>query len=291
MNKQNPPKGIEWTRIRIDTAYDVRHLPGYTWNPISGCMHDCEWVMPDGTVAQCYAKTVAERVAQKAYPHGFDHHYWHPERLDEPLRIKTGAGIFLDSMSDLMGHWVPEEQIRQVLDVCRRASWHTFLLLTKNPRRLLDFEFPENVWVGASSPPDSFWGNRLGETQQRRMLETALKSLAKVEARIKWMSFEPYPRDYSDIIAAHPGALQWAVIGAASRGRELFDVNTSDLRKLLAVLDKRRVPVFYKGNMKINKFACYDWREEFPTSYHRRGGTRDAAERAYFASTMDEEVS
>lgn len=284
MNVQKPPRSIEWTRIRIDTEHDVRILTGYTWNPIGGCMHDCQWEMPDGSTAVCYAKTVAERVAQAAYPEGFAHHYWHPERLEEPLRVKQPAGIFLDSMSDLMGHWVSDDQIHQVLDVCRRAHWHTFLLLTKNPKRLTNFEFPSNVWVGASSPPDWFWGNRLNEHQQRRMLETTLRTLSVVRARVKWMSFEPYPRDYSDLVAAHPGALNWAVIGAASKGKELFDVNTGDLRRLITVLDKHGVPVFFKGNMKINDFACSNWREDFPTSYAHR---KVIGERAYFASVAD----
>lgn len=140
MNKQGP-NGIEWTQ--------------FSWNPVSGCHHACTWTMPDGRVAECYAKTVAERVAMTAYPEGFAHHYWHPERLEEPLKVKKPARIFLDSMSDLMGAWVPDEQIEDVLDICRRASWHQFQLLTKNAPRLLKFNgrIPSNVWVGVSAPP------------------------------------------------------------------------------------------------------------------------------------------
>src|SRR5262249_59702191 len=73
-------RGIEW----CDEAR----------NATSGCLHDCMWVMPDGTVAVCYAKMLAEHgVAKRAYPHGFEHHYWRPQALkqlvagDEPLLI------------------------------------------------------------------------------------------------------------------------------------------------------------------------------------------------------------
>src|ERR1044071_5420699 len=102
MNKQAKSaikRGIEWT--------------DYTWNPVPGCQHGCRWQMPDGTVAECYAETVAGRVAQNAYPKGFEHHYWNPHILEEPLKIKTPASIFLDSMSDLMGSWVPKAEIEQ----------------------------------------------------------------------------------------------------------------------------------------------------------------------------------
>ena len=82
--------------------------------------------MPDGNVAECYAETTAENVAQAAYPQGFEHHYWYPERLEEPLKVREPARIFLDSMSDLLGHWVEENQVQAVLDVARKAHWHSF---------------------------------------------------------------------------------------------------------------------------------------------------------------------
>lgn len=257
MNKQKANAGIEWTR-----PYG---RPGYTWNPIGGCEHDCQWEMPDGTVATCYAKTVAERVAQAAYPEGFVHHYWHPERLEEPLRVATPAGIFADSMSDLMGAWVPAEQIEAVLDVCRRASHHIFFLLTKNPRRLKEFSpFPPNVWVGVSSPPDWLRGYKLTEAQRRTMLSYSLKTLTEVEASVKWMSFEPLSSDLAPIVAQYPDALNWAVIGAASNGRNQFPPDADHLRRLLIVMDAWQVPVFYKGNLRSLPSAAAAWREEFP---------------------------
>ena len=84
MNRQNPPKGIEWTRIR---DADGTERPGYTWNPTGGCFHGCTWEMPDGSLTQCYAKTIAERFTS-GYPKGFEHHYWRPHSLNAPLKVK-----------------------------------------------------------------------------------------------------------------------------------------------------------------------------------------------------------
>ncbi len=163
MNKQaksDVKRGIEWTN--------------YTWNPVGGCLHECRWEMPDGTIAECYAETVAERVAQSAYPHGFEYHYWRPEQLAKPLSVTKPSRIFLDSMSDLMGHWIPDEQVEAVLDICRQAHWHSFQLLTKNAPRLLNFKFPPNVWIGMSAPPTFMFGKRLSLAQQARMLNRML---------------------------------------------------------------------------------------------------------------------
>lgn len=264
MNEQKASSrsSIEWTRIR-NADGSVRR--GYTWNPVGGCHHACEWVMPDGQRAECYAKVVAERMAQRAYPQGFAHHYWRPGQLDAPRKLREPAGIFLDSMSDLMGHWVPDEQIEAVLDVARETPQHIYLLLTKNAPRLVQFTFPDNVWVGASSPPDYMWGKQLSGWQQARMLNFALRTLQRVRASVTWMSFEPLSWDVSQIVAQHPGALDWAVIGAASNGKQEFPPEEAHLRRLLTVMDTNSVPVFYKGNLRSLPYAAANWRENFPT--------------------------
>lgn len=261
MNEQKPPNAIEWCRVRKP---DGTYTKGYTWNVAGGCKHGCQWQMPDGAIAECYAKIVAERVAQRAYPHGFEHHYFHPARLQEPLRVKEPAGIFLDSMADLMGHWVPEGQVRQVLQVCREAHWHTFFLLTKNAPRLLQFDFPDNVWVGVSSPPDWMFGKRLSRQQQEKMLHRTLDVLSRVKAKVRWISAEPLSWDCSHIFREYPGAVNWVVIGAASNGRVEYPPAAADVISLLEVLDEQAVPVFYKGNMRTLDVALNDWRHEFP---------------------------
>ncbi len=254
MNKQEKTKngkivgrGIQWT--------------DYTHNPVAGCEHACRWSMPDGSIAICYAEEVAKKF-KRAYPHGFEHHYFRPQSLSDPLKIKAPAKIFMDSMSDLMGHWVPEDQIDQVLDVCRQANWHIFQLLTKNAPRLLNFDFPDNVWVGASSPPDFMWGKPLDTNQQEKMLDKTLKTLAEVRAPVRWMSFEPLSWDISEIVADNE-PLQWAVIGAATNGAKVYQPDPGHVTRLLKVLDKQKVPVFFKGNIWGNP-AIDEWREYFP---------------------------
>jgi protein gp37 len=250
MNKQGP-NGIEWTE--------------YTWNPIGGCQHDCKWRMPDGHMAQCYAKSIAEGVARPAYPDGFAHHYWRPDSLGEPLSLKEPAKIFLDSMSDLMGGWVPEDQIRQVLDVVWRAEWHTFQLLTKNAPRLLKFkhEFPPNLWVGVSLPPTYFLGRELSQRQQRNLYGRSLDILAQLSGLVSvaWMSFEPLSFDASDALWSHGCPLDWAVIGAASSGKTYYQPDYDHAVNLLRCLNEHAVPVFFKGNFKATRI-----RREFPAA-------------------------
>jgi len=242
-NKGNGRRGIEWT--------------DYTWNPVGGCQHGCRWTMPDGSIAECYAETVAERVAQAQYPYGFEHHYWHPNRLLEPLSITTPSRIFLDSMSDLMGHWVTEDQVNQVLSICEKAHWHTFQLLTKNAPRLNLFKFPPNVWVGVSAPPSIMFGKQLSLAQQKRMLKRMLDSLHGIDIPVRWMSIEPLSFDIAPLL--EDSGLQWAVIGAATNGAKNYQPRPEWIAKVLDTLDVQDTKVFFKGNLKWSP-----WREEFP---------------------------
>lgn len=261
MNRQKPPKGIEWTRIKKYVDGKLTELPGYTWNPTGGCMHGCTWKMPDGSVTECYAKTVAERLATRAYAEGFEHHYWRPNTLREPLRVKEPAGIFVGSMADLFGHWVPAEQIRKVLDVMHEADWHTFQTLSKYPVRLPEFNpFPQNVWVGVSLPA----GHLMKPAGAARALKAYLTHMEKVQAETRFMSIEPLWFDVAPVfeewLDSHERLpFEWVIIGAASNGRKLFQPETAWTQRLLDILDRQAIPVFFKGNLKWP-----EWRDEFP---------------------------
>lgn len=254
MNKQykSPDqRGIEWT--------------DFTLNAVGGCDHECVWELEDGSTTICYAKAVANKMRSPSFfEHGFNHHYWHEDRLKEPEKVKEPARIFIDSMSDLMGIHVPTEHVQKVLDMCERNARHTFQLLTKNAPRLKQFHFPDNVWVGVSMPPTSMYGKVMTPDQQRRMFKTGLDVLDAIRAKVKWMSFEPLSWDVAEVMRTYSHVpLQWAVIGAATNGRRVYQPNPEHVKALIDVLDAQKVAVFFKGNLKGNT-GYTQWREEFP---------------------------
>lgn len=109
---------IEWT--------------GETWNPVRGCVK----VSPG--CKHCYAETFAERwrgVEGHPYEQGFDPMLV-PHKLGEPLTWKKPANVFVNSMSDLFGEFVPYRYIAAVFGVMAAAHWHTFQVLTKRAERL-----------------------------------------------------------------------------------------------------------------------------------------------------------
>lgn len=258
-------RSIEWTQ-----PYG---RPGYTWNPIKGCLHDCKWKMPDGSIAECYAKTVAERVAQHAYPNGFAYLAFDERELQEPFKLKDKSGIFCDSMSDLVGAKVPDHWITQVIQVMRDTPQHIYMLLTKNPPRLKQFKWPENVWVGVSAPPTFMYGKELTPVQQERWYIKAIETLGEIDVPVRWTSIEPLSWDVSGILDTHSNNFEWAVIGAASNGRVNHQPDRKHFEKAFKALGGK--PLFLKGNIDkaLATAVCGKWCEEFPmvTSDWREG--------------------
>jgi protein gp37 len=264
-NEKTGGRGIEWC--------------DETRNATGGCLHDCKWKMPDRTIAGCYAKDLAENgVAKKAYPNGFEAHYFRPQALRQLTAGADPLLIFCDSMSDMFARNVPCDQVLSILDAMRKAPHHAYQCLTKAAPMLLKYiDFlPPNLWIGVSSPPDWFMGKSLSSHQQQAMLRRSLEVLAEVKTRtgnIVWMSAEPLSWDLTQIIgASHP--LDWIVIGAASNGRQYFQPDPSHIVRLLNVMDLTNTPVFYKGNIKplfqsndLGSDELNRWREDFPVKY------------------------
>lgn len=167
----------------------------WSWNPVTGCKHDCPY---------CYARDIAHRF----YPMKFAPALWY-KRLTAPANTSVPAkaatdisfrNVFTCSMADLFGRWVPREWIDAVLDEARVNPQWNFLFLTKFPKRLVEFAFPDNAWVGTTV-----------DCQAR--VKSAEDAFAKVEASVKWLSVEPMiePLHFSRL-----ELFNWLVIGGAS---------------------------------------------------------------------------
>ena len=141
----------------------------YTWNPVVGCLHGCSY---------CFAERIAKRFnGSKAFPNGFNPTF-HEGRLTEPMKIKKPSRIFVSDMGDLFGDWVPDEWINDVLMMVQGCSRHTFLFLTKNPKRYREFDFPENAWIGTS-------------VENQAAADERIPQLLQASAAVRFISAEP----------------------------------------------------------------------------------------------------
>lgn len=160
-----------------------------TWNPVTGCYHNCPYCYARGTARRfsgcdnppsgadsLQIIDLKERLAvtdgkgkirNAMYPFGFKPTL-HEYRLGDPLRKGFGETIFVCSMADLFGEWVPDEWIEKVFNACKAADGHRYLFLTKNPGRYLKLaqagklQKGEQFWYGSTATDpytEVFWAD------------------------------------------------------------------------------------------------------------------------------------
>lgn len=107
------------------------------------------------------------KLTRAPYPFGFIPTL-HRELLDVPQKWKKPRTVFVCSMADLFGAWVPDSWIEDVFAACEKAPQHRYLFLTKNPARYGELaragKLPQkdNMWYGITPTKDNlqdaFWG-------------------------------------------------------------------------------------------------------------------------------------
>ena len=145
-----------------------------TWNPITGCTK----VSPG--CAHCYAENVANRFWGDRK---FGDVQFHEDRLRQPLRRKKPTMYFVNSMSDLFHESVTDEQLDRIFAVMALTPQHTYQVLTKRPKRMLEYcntiKLPlPNLWLGVSV-----------ETQ--RTADERIPLLLQTPAAVRFLSCEP----------------------------------------------------------------------------------------------------
>lgn len=201
---------VQYPEPRSQPTFNQTVGPGiswakWSWNPVTGCLHGCEY---------CYAREIATNERTRdAFPVGFTP-LFHRERLSAPRftvipdvyrNDPAYRRVFVCSMADLYGAWVPKDWIAQVHASMLASPQWEYLLLTKFPARYNQVELPPNAWVGTS-------------VDEQKRVPLAEKAFRKIEGvKVKWLSLEPLrePLEFSDL-----SMFDWVVIGAQTATRQ-----------------------------------------------------------------------
>ncbi len=217
----NSKSKIEWTES--------------TWNPITGCTKVSSGCM------FCYAERMAKRLqamGKPTYLNGFQVTV-HEETFEYPLLIKKPKVIFVNSMSDLFHETIADEVILRLFDVMRKASWHTFQILTKRAERLSQMnsfiEWPDNIWAGVSVETSDYFSR--------------IDHLRTTNAKIKFLSVEPLLGPLPDLDLTN---IDWVIVGGESgpKSRKMEEDWVIQIRDACIT---QNVPFFFKQWGGTNK--------------------------------------
>lgn len=243
-----------------------------TWNPVTGCLHGCEY---------CYARGIAKRFGgwnfapgaarvnvsddktyicpgkyyygeiketkhgiiaditapflnergKCAYPFGFAPTF-HRYRLSDYISKKS-RNIFVCSMADLFGDWVPDEWIEAVFDACKKSPQHNYLFLTKNPARYVELaekgvlRSSDNMWYGWS------------ETK-----EVPHKLFSLPKGTNTFVSVEPI------LEPVRPSLEDWIIVGSETGRRKNKVIPKREwIEQIVEDCRKYGIPIFMKSSL------------------------------------------
>ena len=244
-------------RTKIEWVRNPDGTPGYTWNPITGCLNHDDGLCKGGDFP-CFAYTLAHgrlksrymanmnvaprKINARTFPR-YDPFYprlWE-DRLFQPMNDKhiSQKGIFPCSMSDLFGIGIPEEWTKAIMDVIEDCPTDRFYLLTKQPQNLAKFSpFPDNCWPGVTA------------TDYYAMFK-ALNALAYldggIQAKVKFVSFEPLLESVAGPRLNLSG-IKWVIIGAQTKPYKPPKIEW--VEEIVRACDEAGVAVFIKNNLE-----------------------------------------
>jgi len=204
-----------------------------TWNPIRGCTK----ISPG--CKHCYAARFAERfrgVPSHPFEQGFDLRLV-PEKLAEPLRWTEPRMIFVNSMSDLFHHDVPEEFIMRVVRTMQLANWHTYQVLTKRSDRLR--KILSECLSAVAGEPHIWWGVSV---EDRKHGVPRVADLQKSPAAVRFLSVEPLLEDLGTIPLQ---GISWVIVGGES-GPGARRMEEEWVLSIQEQCKTARIPFFFK---------------------------------------------
>ncbi|MBQ6986071.1 MAG: DUF5131 family protein [Oscillibacter sp.] len=242
----------------------------HTWNPVTGCKHGCPY---------CYARSIANHFGTSAerfnlqeyidagtlvvlgngadalfelnapftdftgnaYPFRFKPTF-RRYLLGELAKSRTPKDIFVCSMADLFGDWVPLRWIRDVLDACAAAPWNRYLFLTKNPKK-----YDQLNQLALLPQDDNFW---YGAT----VTTTADFDRIPIQAAgyKQFLSIEPLLARVDMRRAAHT-LPKWLIVGAETGNYRPANKVTPErewVDEITEYARRRNLPVFYKDSLR-----------------------------------------
>ena len=255
----------------------------FSWNPVTGCRNKCEYCYArkqalrfSGDIRvnkrsdqleptmhynpeldeEAYFTYILkhpfknETGANVPFPVGFEP-ILHEYRLCMPAQKKKPANIFVCSMADLFGDWVPEEWIMKVFEACKDAPWHNYLFLTKNPKRYCKLANEGKLPQG-----DNYWYGTTVTGEDDTPFCSGIYNT--------FLSIEPLRRKIK-ITLGECATMNWIIVGAET-GKSTNKITPKKewIDGIVSIAHAANIPILLKDSKEIRAVWDDDLVQEYP---------------------------
>jgi DNA repair photolyase len=200
------------------------------------CPHHCKY---------CYVQT---------NPYGVSPKYkGEPRLLEEELKVSYGSNkiIFIEHMNDMFADGILPNWIDEIIEHCKRYPLNQYVFQTKNPLRASVYttRFPKNSLIGTTIETNrTIFISKAPEPINRYL---GMRDFTKRSFNI-FVTIEPIMDFDVDILS------EWMIdlkpsfvnIGADSKHCGLPEPSPEKIRALITALQKAKVPIKKKINLK-----------------------------------------
>lgn len=193
-------------------------------------------------------KTQKNETKIAPYPWGFQPTL-RRDRLPDADKWKDSRTIFVCSMSDLFGDWIPDKWIDEVLNAC--VPRHRYLFLTKNPKRYTEYNVPvaDNMWYGTSI-------TKAADFQLINLFPNWCHTFISIEPILEDLNMNIHGFLLSQV--------DWVIIGAETGHRRDKVIPQKDwIMDIVRVCKDKKKPVFMKESL-LNIVGEENMLREFP---------------------------
>lgn len=221
--------------------------------------------------------------------------------LSDIIKLKKPHKIFMCSMTDIFGDWIPEHWIDQIFATMLIAKQHTFQVLTKRPERMREY-LSKPYFVNIARYIDQHFNNKfahdnyelpadniwLGTTcENQKTANERIPHLVQTPAKVRFLSCEPLLEEIDldldgliDIedeegscLAQPKDAINWLIVGGES-GKNARPCHIEWIRSLVNQCKTANIPVFAKqlGSKPINSVPYGSTFVHFPLKLKNKKG-------------------
>lgn len=215
----------------------------HTWPCVQGeCPHQCSY---------CYVRAMMTR-----YPGMKKAYTGKPRFVGDNDNLGEGNTIFVANTNDLFADDMPVEAILRTIGKMKEYPKNTYVIQTKNPRRLLNWmgDLPDGLIVGTTIETDRFSDlEKISKAPYPHDRASAMLDI-RMSGKVKstFITIEPIMDFYLDdlvrlIEKAWP---TWVNIGADSKHNGLKEPSREQVQDLIGALNLIGVEVREKSNLE-----------------------------------------